>query len=141
MARGMVPDIRANSQSAEPQSQRRLRILVADDERDTVLTLVELLREAGHDARGVYKAREVLAKMSEFEPDVVLLDIAMPEMSGWDVARKIRETSAERPRLIAISGVYKESSDQILGKLAGFDYYVAKPYDPSVLLALIRDLA
>jgi DNA-binding response OmpR family regulator len=74
----------------------------------------------------------------EIDPDVVLLDIAMPEMSGWDVAREIRRNCGEsRPLLIAISGVYKQSADQILGKLAGFNYYLAKPYDPSVLLSLL----
>jgi len=81
-----------------------------------------------------------MAALREFDPDVVLLDIAMPGMSGWDVARKIRQVCGqERPLLIAISGVYKQSADQILGKLAGFNYYLAKPYDPSVLLTLLRD--
>ena len=64
----------------------------------------------------------------------------MPGMSGWDVARQVRQVCGrERPLLIAISGVYKQSADQILGKLAGFNYYLAKPYDPSVLMALLRD--
>ena len=122
--------------SAPPRS---LRILIADDERDTVLTLVELLREQGHDARGVYKGEEALARMRDFEPDVALLDIAMPGLSGWEVARKIRDTYGDKPLLIAISGIYRQSADQILGKMSGFNYYLSKPYDAGVLLKLLQD--
>jgi DNA-binding response OmpR family regulator len=116
----------------------RLRILIADDERDTVLTLMQLLRDDGHDTRGVYKGGDVMPVLESFDPDVVLLDIAMPDASGWEVARDIRQRcGGSRPLLIAISGLYKQSADQILGTMAGFDYFVAKPYDPSALLALI----
>lgn len=121
------------------QVPRRLRILVVDDEHDTVLTLMELLREEGHETRGVYKGTDVMAALDAFDPDAVLLDISMPGMSGWEVARVIRAAHGEkRPLLIALSGVYKLASDHILGELAGFNHYIAKPYDPSVLLALIR---
>jgi DNA-binding response OmpR family regulator len=115
-----------------------LRILVADDARDTVFTLMQLLRDDGHDTRGVYKGGDVMPLLESFDPDVVLLDIAMPDASGWDVARDIRRRCGEsRPLLIAISGLYKQSADQILGTIAGFNYFVAKPYDPAALLRLI----
>jgi len=121
-----------------PQVRRQLRVLVVDDERDTVLTLLELLRDEGHETRGLYRGTDAIAAMQSFDPDVVLVDIAMPDMSGWDVAREIRANcGASRPLLIAISGLYKQSADQILGKLAGFNHYIAKPYDPSVLLAML----
>ena len=113
-------------------------MLIVDDERDTVLTLMELLRDEGHETRGLYKGTDVMAAMAAFDPDVVLLDIAMPERSGWEVAREIRQSCGlTRPLLIAISGVYKQAADQILGTLAGFNHYLAKPYDPSVLLKLL----
>ncbi|HYL26060.1 MAG TPA: response regulator [Burkholderiales bacterium] len=115
-----------------------LRILVADDERDTVFTLMQLLRDDGHDTRGVYKGGDVMPLLESFDPDVVLLDIAMPDASGWDVARDIRRRYGEsRPLLIAISGLYKQSAEQILGTMAGFNYFLAKPYDPAALLRLI----
>jgi CheY-like chemotaxis protein len=99
---------------------RALRVLVADDEHDTVLTLTELVREKGHETHGVYTGTEVMPAVREFDPDVVLLDTSMPGMTGRDVARKIRQVCGqERPLLIAISGVYKESADQILGKMSG----------------------
>lgn len=134
----MEPSVDTTSDSTPLQVPRRLRVLVVDDERDTVLTLVQLLRDEGHETRGLCKPGEVMAAMQAFDPDVVLVDIAMPEMSGWDVAREIRRRYGEsRPLLIAISGLYKQSADQVLGQLAGFNHYVAKPYDPAVLLKLL----
>jgi len=136
----MTPTLQPDTEPARRPAARNLRVLVADDEPDTVLTLIELLREAGHEAQGVHDGTDVMPAVREFDPDVVLLDISMPGMSGWDVARKVRQVCGqERPLLIAISGVYKEAADQILGKMAGFNYYLAKPYDPSVLIALLRD--
>ena len=136
----MTTTVRTDTETTEQHAKRALRVLVADDERDTVLTLTELLREEGHETHGVYDGNDVMPAIREFDPDVVLLDISMPGMTGWDVARKIRHVCGqERPLLIAISGVYKEAADQILGKLAGFNYYLAKPYDPSVLITLLRD--
>jgi CheY-like chemotaxis protein len=132
------PAVDTSSSRPPLQVRRQLRVLVVDDERDTVLTLTELLRDEGHETRGVYKGSDAMAAMKAFDPDVVLLDIAMPEMSGWEVAREIRSSYGEtRPLLVALSGVYKQAADQILGKIAGFNYYVAKPYDPSVLLRLL----
>lgn len=134
----MKPAVATSPERTPSQLPRRLRILVADDERDTVLTLMELLREEGHETRGVYKGTDVMAAMQAFDPDVVLLDISMPGMSGWEVARAIRAVHGEkRPLLIAVSGVYKLAADQILGFIAGFNHYLAKPYDPSVLLTLL----
>lgn len=136
----MATTVRTDTESIPRRERRGLRVLVADDEPDTVLTLTELLREEGHQAHGVHDGTAVMPAIREFDPDVVLLDIAMAGMTGWDVARKVREVCGqERPLLIAISGVYKQAADQILGKLAGFNYYLAKPYDPSVLITLLRD--
>jgi CheY-like chemotaxis protein len=136
----MAITVQTDTEPTRQRVRRALRVLIADDERDTVLTLTELLREEGHETHGVYDGNDVMPALREFDPDVVLLDISMPGMIGWDVARKIRQVCGQqRPLLIAISGVYKEAADQILGKLAGFNYYLAKPYDPSVLMTLLRD--
>jgi DNA-binding response OmpR family regulator len=63
---------------------RSLRIIVADDERDTVLTLTMILRDEGHDVQAAYNGSRVLPLVREFDPDVVMLDIALPEKSGYD---------------------------------------------------------
>ncbi|HEX2474412.1 MAG TPA: response regulator, partial [Lacipirellulaceae bacterium] len=73
----------------------------------------------------------------DFDPEVVLLDIAMPHLSGWEVARTIREQFGRRVTLIGISGKYNHCADNILSETVGFDHYVMKPYDPQALLALI----
>jgi len=81
------------------------RILVADDDADAVLMLSALLRDEGYQVRGVHHGAEVLDAVFNFAPDVVLLDIGMPKMSGYDVARTLRERyGSARPVLIAITG-------------------------------------
>ena len=116
------------------------RILVADDEQDTVLTLNALLRAEGYETQGVYRGAEVAAVVGAFDPDVVLLDLGMPDRSGWDVARDIRALRGhQRPVLIAISGLYNQQAvDRFLGTVAEFNHYIAKPYDPLALLRLLR---
>ena len=68
-----------------------MRILVADDDRDAVLVLTMLLEDEGYQVRGVHHGTEVLDAVFNFAPDVVLLDIGMPQMSGYEVARRLRE--------------------------------------------------
>jgi DNA-binding response OmpR family regulator len=95
----------------------------------------------GDNVRGVYSSRQVMGHVIDFDPDVVLLDIAMPELSGWEVARTIRAGSgADRPLLIGISGEYIKGADKVLSQILGFDHYLAKPYAPAELLALLAPL-
>jgi len=118
---------------------RALRIIVADDEHDSVSMLKLLLNDEGHDVVGLYRGSEVMAAVAEFNPDAVLLDIAMPDMNGYEIAKEIRRRYGEvRPLLIAISGRYKQASDRILAEIVGFDHHLAKPYQPDDLLALLR---
>ena len=122
------------------QGRRRLRVLVADDERDQVMTLALLLLDEGHEVREVYRGSEVLRMVRDFDPDVALIDIGMPGMTGYDVAREIRQVfGVGRPLLIAVTG-WKQSSDRILARLAGFDHHLAKPFDTPKLLELIESL-
>src|SRR3954469_21705696 len=125
----------------EPKAlQPGLRILVADDERDQVATLALLLADEGHQVREVYRGSEVLRMVRDFDPDGALIDIGMPGMTGYDVAREIRQVfGGARPLLIAVTG-WKQSSDRILAKLAGFDPHLANPFAPAALLALIEPL-
>ena len=117
------------------------RVLVADDDEDTLLTLTTLLRDEGYEARGVQCGADVLQAVFNFAPDVVLLDIGMPQMSGYEVARTLRERyGSARPALIAVTG-RSGSVDRQHARAAGFEYHVAKPYDPRELLSLIGRLA
>jgi CheY-like chemotaxis protein len=117
------------------------RILVADDDKDAVLSLTALLREEGYQVRGVHRGAEVLDAVFTFAPDVVLLDIGMPQMSGYDVARTLRERyGSARPALIAVTGRAGEF-DRQHALAAGFEHHVAKPYEPRILLRLIGQLS
>lgn len=123
------------------KAPRLLRILVADDDRDTVLTLMMVLRSEGHEVKGLHRGTEVLAAIREFEPDAVLADINMPGLTGYEIARKIRaDKYSRKPLLIGISGVYTQGSDRVLAELVGFDHYVTKPCAPSELLRLLAPL-
>ena len=113
------------------------RVLVVDDNKDTVTTTVAMLQEMGHQAQGCHNGQDALSAIASYNPDVVLLDIAMPGISGWQVAQSIRERFEERPMLIAITGEYTTEADRILSRMSGFNFYLIKPADPKVLERLI----
>jgi DNA-binding response OmpR family regulator len=131
-----------SSESEEPsKAPRSLRVIVAEDDRDAVVTLMLLLRDEGHDVRSVSSGRRVMGAVLDFDPDVVILDIHLPELSGWEVARTLRgRRTGRQPLLIGISGEYKQGADKILAEILGFDHYLVKPYEPNVLLGLLAPL-
>lgn len=114
------------------------RVLVVDDHEDTVSMTVEMLRTFGHELRGCRSGSEALTLVAEFKPDCVLMDIGMPDRSGWDVAYEIRQRfPGKRPLLIAITGEYKGPADLLLSKRIGFDHYILKPASVDALAPLI----
>ena len=120
-----------------------LRVLVADDNRDTVLTLTLLLQSEGHEVRCAYNGIDVMriARLHRFE--AIIVDIEMPEMSGYAVAQEVRTHyyGTRVPLLVAISGKWNKPSEKLLAQAVGFDYHLEKPCDPNRLLALLRPLA
>jgi CheY-like chemotaxis protein len=121
--------------------RRPLYIIVADDEKDTVVTLEAILLHEGHSVFGVYKGPEAVAQAKRRKPDALVLDIDMPGMSGYSVARDIRALfDPWPPLLIAISGKWVGQTDKMLADLAGFDHFLQKPCDPQVLLRLLEPL-
>lgn len=131
-----------NGGHVQPLSAARsLRIVIAEDDRDTALSLMMILRDEGDEVRIVDSGRKVMGAVLDFDPDVVVLDINMPGLSGWEVAREIRRRRGNtRPTIIGISGEYKQGADRILSEILGFDHYLLKPSDPNALLALIAPL-
>jgi two-component system CheB/CheR fusion protein len=102
------------------------------------MTLIAVLRDEGYEAEGFASGREALGALQDFDPDVIVSDIGMPTVNGWDLAREVRRTTGgKRPVLIAISGQYTKGSDKVLAEMNGYDFYLIKPCDPKVLLALI----
>lgn len=117
-----------------------LRILVADDHPDTLLTLATLLGDEGHEVRTLQDGSSVKELVHGFDPDVVILDIEMPGRDGFLLARELRERRIdERPLLIAISGVWIRPSDRFLAIMVGFDHFFQKPADPASLLRVLEE--
>ena len=99
--------------------------------------LSTLLELEGYEVRTVHGGEEALDAARTFKPHVVLLDIGMPKISGYEAARRLRQRYGDDcPVLVAVTG-WKQASDRILASLAGFDHHVAKPYDPSALISLL----
>jgi DNA-binding response OmpR family regulator len=130
-----------SSHGAGARSRAALRILIADDDRDAVTMLAVLLRDEGHDVHSALRGDEVLDLVRLTRPDVLILDINMPGMSGYAVARELRERYGQvAPQMIAISGVWTQTAERLLGHAVGFDHYLVKPYDPKQLLQLLEPL-
>jgi signal transduction histidine kinase len=119
-------------------STLRRRILIADDNRDSAETLAALLRMEGHEVTSVHDGPVALSAFSEIKPDVALLDIGMPGLTGYEVARKMRQsTSGASLTLIAITG-WGQDIDKERAYAAGFDHHLTKPVDPHRLAELLR---
>ena len=116
------------------------RILVVDDNRDAANTLGALLRMLGADARVVYDGAAALEALGEFRPNAVLLDLGMPGMDGYEVARRIRaQPQARDTTLIALTG-WGEESDCQRSRQAGFRHHLVKPVDADTIQALLASL-
>jgi PAS domain S-box-containing protein len=123
---------------SEDRSQRSLRILIVDDNADAADSIAMLLSMEGHQTRTVNTARAALLAAPEFKPEVVLLDIGLPEMDGYEVARRLRaQNGTHRMRLVAVTG-YGQPADRRRARAAGFDEHMVKPVEPSVLQEFLR---
>jgi DNA-binding response OmpR family regulator len=122
------------SKSAEQPPPRSLRVLIVDDDRDTLVTLGMLCRAEGMDVHMLRRGAAVPAAVAQFVPDVILLDIGLPDRSGFDVAEELSERYGEHgPLLIAVTG-YASESEREMARVSGFHHFIAKPYDPQSLL-------
>jgi DNA-binding response OmpR family regulator len=116
------------------------RILVTDDLRDTADSMAMFLRALGHDVEAAYDGEEALRIAEEFRPDVVLLDIGMPRLDGYETCRQIRSRAwGKSTVLIAMTG-WGQEADRQRALAAGFDHHLVKPADPAAVLELIGAL-
>lgn len=112
------------------------RILLVDDNEDNVRLLSRLLERRGHEVCVAYDGIAGLRAAHDFKPDVLILDIGLPEMDGYELARRLRAEEFATTPLIAISG-YAQDSDLARGREAGFDHHFAKPVDFEALSHII----
>jgi PAS domain S-box-containing protein len=131
-------EVRAAPPTPETETPKsQLRILIVDDNRDAAESLAMLLQIEGHATTVAFDGRQALQEFSRSEMDIVVLDIGMPIMDGYEVARRIRSTtSGSKVVLLALTG-WGQAEDKQRSLDAGFDLHIAKPVDPTTLASLL----
>lgn len=113
------------------------RVLVVDDNLDSAETIALMAQLWGHDVRTAHDGQSALTTAADYRPEVVLLDIGLPGMDGFEVARKLREQEwMDGVMLVAMTG-YGQEEDRRRSKDAGFDHHMVKPIDPGALQTLL----
>jgi len=135
-----VPGDRSDddSQGAGTASSAGLRVLVVDDHVDGAEMLAAMLGLSGHQTRTAHNGPDALAEVRAFRPEIVFLDIGLPGMSGYDVARQIRSDSTlVGSVLVALTG-WGSEDDKRRTKEAGFDFHLTKPVETAALDDVLR---
>lgn len=128
-----MADIRSIKRSQAPQGRR---VLVVDDNLDVVHSMAVLIKMMGHECQFAINGFAALQIAREFRPDVILLDIGLPDFNGDDIARQLRwEPGLEATRIIAITALPQADRDRALE--AGCDEFYRKPLDPVLLEELL----
>jgi CheY-like chemotaxis protein len=115
------------------------RVLVVDDNRDTATSLALLLRAAGYQVETSFDGLSALAAARRFAPDACVLDINMPGMNGYELARRLREQAPGRPPVLATVTAYSDYGHLDRAAAAGFDLHFTKPADPCELVDQLAD--
>ena len=124
--------------AASPSGVPSRRILVVEDNADSADGLATLLRLDGHVVRTEHDGPSAVAAAGDFRPDVILLDIGLPGMSGYEVARALRrDPGVAGAMLVAVTG-YGQEEDRARSRAAGFDHHLVKPLRPEAIARLLR---
>jgi len=118
----------APEEAAEPTGPS-VRVLVVDDNVDAAESLADLLRALGHDVRTAHDGPTGLEAATDFRPDVMLLDIGLPGLDGYEVAKRLRRQPLFKSLVLAAMTGYGQDSDKDKSKEAGFDHHLVKPAD------------
>ncbi len=118
-----------------------MKVLVVDDNRDAACTLSMLVEMVGHEVRTAFDGIEALVEAARFLPDVVLLDLGMPHMDGFEACRQMRaQPWGVKMTVIAVTG-WGNEADRLHTKQVGFDHHLVKPVEPDVILSMLDSLA
>jgi len=135
-----APSTAAPAVEARPAADSARRILVVDDNRDAAESLAAMLRVLGHGVDTAFSGAEALSNVAQGSPDVVLMDIGMPDLDGYETARAIRANAhGSAVFLVAVTG-WGGEADRHRSQAAGFDRHLVKPIVPSDLFALLASL-
>ena len=119
----------------ETKEMEAEKILVVDDNKEIVYSISELLKYEGYEILKAYDGMEALDIMERENVDLILLDVMMPKMNGWEVCREIRQTS--KVPIIMLTAKSDES-DELMGFDLGVDEYITKPFSPKILVARVE---
>ncbi len=115
------------------------RVLAVDDEPDNLDLIVDLLRFSGAEATRAENGEQALARVEDFHPNIILLDLAMPDLDGWEVHRQLRSDAKYDPVVIIALTAMAMPEDAERVHAAGFDSYVTKPFRVKALLATLSE--
>jgi PAS domain S-box-containing protein len=136
---GPAPSLSREPSSVKPVTTVPRRILVVDDNQDSADSLATLLRLTGHEVHIAHDGLEALERAAALQPEVILLDIGLPRLNGYDAARRIRGQQPHRPpTLVALTG-WGQEEDRRRTKEAGFDAHLVKPVDFAALTKLLAE--
>jgi two-component system CheB/CheR fusion protein len=134
-----VPDVRAEDERV-PVTTQHCRVLVVDDNVDAAQSLAMLLRLSGQDVRVEHNGPAALQAADEYRPMLVLLDIGLPGMSGYEVAALLRQRpNLDGMTLVAVTG-YGQEDDRRRSREVGFDHHLVKPVEPEALQAILAGI-
>lgn len=140
IAGARMPTVTEPAPAGQAAPGMRRRILVVDDLPDNAASLTVLLRQLGHQVETAYGGLEALASVQRFRPQIVLLDLGMPDLDGFQVCRRIRQFDwGDEVILVALTG-WGQEQDRRRAYDAGFDAHLVKPLDHGALAALLADL-
>ena len=118
----------------------KTNILVVDDTRDNLRLLSNMLTEQGYKVRPVSDGRRAISSAQNRLPDLILLDIMIPKIDGFEVCRQIKANEATRHIPVIMLSAKKSREDRIMGEQAGADLYITKPYKSDMLIETIQRL-
>ena len=130
---GLVRSGEAGGPAAEPGTPHPTRVLVVDDNHDAAHSVADLLALGGHEVRTAADGREALSVAEHFSPEVVVLDIGLPILDGYEVAARLRTMDGTRGALLLALTGYGQQEDRDRAEAAGFDHHFVKPADPVAL--------
>jgi DNA-binding response OmpR family regulator len=116
------------------------KILIADDEPNIVVSLEFLMKQKGYAVRVANTGEDALAAIGEFGPDLILLDVMMPRMSGYDLCQRVRENPAWQAIRIIMLSAKGRDIEVTKGMAVGADAYVTKPFSTKDLIAKVQEL-
>jgi CheY-like chemotaxis protein len=135
-----TPELQQLSSQDRGLNSSQCRVLVVDDNRDAANTLATLLQAMGNEIHTAYDGLEAIEAAAKFQPEVVLLDLRMPKLNGYDAACRIRAHAwGQHMVLIALTG-WGQEEDRRRAQEAGFDHHLVKPVEPAALLKLLAEI-